>query len=144
MANLLGTLVYTTLQDARDTSEVFTATVPADAQLTSLIWEAQWIIDGYIQSYGTPAVDGQTFIFPTLIDWIPTDIKLATIWISEYLYARGQSINNDKVSSEGNLSRNVSFSDKQWHNDYVKTVAIPKKVINVLDKYKNDFIWQIV
>ena len=64
MANLLDDLVYVTLQDARDTSDVFTATVPTDAELTTLLTEAQWIIDTYLVYYGVPFVEDQTFIFP--------------------------------------------------------------------------------
>lgn len=144
MTNLLNELVYVSLADARDTSEVFTTTVPTDVVLTKLLTEAQWIIDTYIQSYWTKEVETQTFIFPTEDDWIPYEIQLATIWIAELLYSKWQSLNTDKVVSESNLWRSISFSDKQGFDDYVKTIWIPPKVLNILDKYRNDFIWQVV
>lgn len=144
MTNLLNDVVYVSLADARDTSEVFTATVPSDTRLTQLITEAQYIVDWYIGSYGTALVEWQHFIFPTVNDNIPLDIKLATVQISEYVYAKGQLLNEEKIVSESNQSRSVSFSDKEWYQSYIKTIGIPKKVLKLLDKYRNDFIWQVI
>jgi len=143
MTNLLDDLVYVTLADARETSATL-ALITDDDVLTNIITQAQWIIDWYIGSYGIPAVDWQSFIFPIEDDWTPTDIQLATIRVSEFVSTNGATFNTDKIVSENNLSRSVSFSDKQSYYDYVKTVGIPKRVINILDRYKNDFIWQVI
>ena len=141
MWNLLDELEYVTLEDARDTSAILGGI--DDDTLTNLITQAQWIIDWYIGSYGLPVDEEQTFIFPTE-DWTPTDIQLATIRVSEYIYTNSSTLNIDKIVSESNLSRSINFSDKQSYLDYVKSVGIPKRVINILDKYKSDFIWQVI
>lgn len=146
MANLLDELVYIELDDARDTSTIL-AGITDDDELTSLITEAQWIIDTYIGSYWEREVETQTFIFPTVDDWIPQEIKLATVRISEQIFLSGKtlsSLRGDKITSESNLSRSVGFSDKESFSSYVKSIGIPKKALNILDKYKNDFIWQVI
>jgi len=149
--NLLDELVYVTLEEARGTSDVFTTTVPDDNSLTKIITQAQWLIDWYIGSFRTKFVSTQTFIFPIEDeDWdeedIPTDIKLATIRISEYVYDNGSTFNdmNGKVISEKNMSRSVDFSDKESISSYIETIWIPKRVLNILDNYKSDFIWQVI
>jgi len=148
MANLLDDLIYVTLEDVRESSRILASNAkPTDSVLTQLITESQWIIDTYIGSYGTKEVETQTFIFPTEDDWIPTDIKLATVRIAEQLYLQGDnlwSLKWDRVVSESNLSRSVSYSDKEWHISSVETINIPKKALNVLDKYKSSFIWQVI
>lgn len=146
ITNLLNEVVYVTLAEARDTSDVFTTTVPDDNHLSKIITQTQWIIDWYLGSYGTKDVETQTFIFP-ITDWvIPVDIKLATIRISEYVYAYWTQFNdmNNKVTSESNMSRSVAFSDKESVSSYIKTLWIPKRVLNILDRYRNDFIWQVL
>lgn len=148
MANLYNQLVYVSLQDARDTSDVFTATVPSDWDLTTLITKAQWIIDEYIGWYGTKFVETQTFIFPINIDdisTIPTDIKLATIQIAEYLYLSWATtlsqLSPVEVKSESNLWRSVTYENKAT----VETIQIPQKTLAILNKYKwNTFIWQVI
>lgn len=148
MANLLNGVVYVSLQDARDTSSILSNTwSPTNAQLTQLITEAQWTIDNYIQSFWERLVDSQSFIFPTVEDWIPDDIQLATVWVTEQLFLEGKSLatlKGEKVTSESNMSRSVSYSDNESYNSYVETIGIPKKVLNILNKYKNDFIWQVI
>lgn len=145
MTNLLNELVYITLSDARDTSEVFTATVPTDAVLTKLITQAQILIDTYIWYYDEPAVEWQSFIFPIIGETtIPSDIKIATVWITEQLYTLGTSIEKDKVISESNMSRRIDFSDKQSYTNYMESIWIPKRALNILNKYKNSFIWQVI
>jgi hypothetical protein len=64
MANLYNDLVYCSLQDARDTSDVFTALLPIDADLTTLITKSQRIIDNYIGWYKKRYSETQTFVFP--------------------------------------------------------------------------------
>ena len=132
MANLFDDLVYVTLQDARDTSPVLSWTPPTDAELTTLLTQAQWIIDYYIGYYGVPFVEWQTFIFPICADdpitcWtcntslIPKDIMIATIQIAEYLYLQWPTtlsqLSQKEVKSEKNISRSVTYSS--WANwDY--------------------------
>lgn len=145
MTNLLNELVYISLGDARDTSDIFTSTVPSDATLTKLITQAQILIDTYIGYYDEPAVEWQSFIFP--ITWeteIPDDIKIATVWVTEQLYTLGTSIDKDKITSESNMSRRIDFSDKQSYNNYMESIWIPKRALNILNKYKNSFIWQVI
>jgi hypothetical protein len=148
MSNLYNELVYVSLQDARDTSDVFWATVPVDADLTTLITKAQWIIDNYIGWYWIPFVDTQTFIFPVNMDdvsTIPTDIKLATIQIAEYLYLSWSTtlsqLSPVQVKSESNLWRSVTFDNQST----IDTIQIPQKTLSILNKYKwNTFIWQVI
>jgi 3-hydroxyisobutyrate dehydrogenase-like beta-hydroxyacid dehydrogenase len=45
ITNLLNEVVYVTLAEARDTSDVFTTTVPDDNHLSKIITQTQWIID---------------------------------------------------------------------------------------------------
>lgn len=153
MTNLLNDLVYVTLQDARDTSNILDSNPPTDADLTKLLTESQWVIDCYIQSYWTRFVSTQTFLFPVIdtdeSSLIPTDIKLATIQIAEYLYTswskNPSAIKWDKVAWEANLTRTVSYSTKTgWHINDVQTVVIPLKTLNILDKYRLMFIWQVI
>lgn len=148
MANLLNELVYLSLTDARDTSSVLSNTwSPTNAQLTQLITEAQRIIDNYIQYFWERLVDSQTFIFPTIEDWVPDDIQLATVWVTEQLFLEGKSLATlkwEKVTSESNMSRSVSYSDKESYSKYVETIGIPKKVLHILNKYRNNFIWQVI
>lgn len=140
--------MYISLADARDTSNVLPANPTlTDAALTKLITQAQWIIENYIMSYWTRAVEWQTFIFPTVDDWIPDDIKLTTVRITEQLYLQWDSLailKGEKVTSESNMSRSISFSDKQSYYDYIETIGIPKKALNVLDRYKNNFTSQVI
>ena len=146
MTNLLDELVYVDLTDARETSTIL-AWITDDDELTSLITESQWLIDTYIGSFWEKEVDDQTFIFPTVDDWIPEEISIATVRITEQLYLQGKSIwaiSWTKIISESNLSRSVNFSDKESFSGYVKTIWIPKKALNILDKYRNDFIWQVI
>jgi len=153
MVNLLDDLVYVSLQDARDTSDVFTAVVPTDIELTVFITEAQRIIDEYIWYYSKPFVETQTYIFPVDDDWaslIPTDIKIATIQIAEYLYLEWPTtlaqLSKKEVDSEKNLSRSVTYS--KWANwsyyQYVDSIQIPKKTLNILNKYRSQFISQVI
>ena len=145
MANLLNELVYITLTDCKETSA--TLSTVADAVLTQIITESQYTIDNYIWSYGEKVVSTQSFIFPTVIDSVPSDIKLATVWITEQLYLQGSSlwsIKGEKVIEESNMSRSVKYSDKESYLSSIKSVNIPKKALNVLDKYKSNFIWQVV
>jgi len=148
MSNLYNELVYVSLTDARDTSDVFSATVPTDTDLTTLITKAQRIIDEYIGWYGTKYSDTQTFIFPVDIESVstmPTDIKLATIQIAEYLYLQWATtlsqLSTASVKKESNLWRSVEFSNSAT----LETIQIPQKTLNILNKYKwNSFIWQVI
>ena len=146
MANLLGELVYLTLADARATSSILAPLF--DAELTSLITEAQRAIDTYIGYYRTKAADDQTFIFPTEDDdEVPQDIMIATVRVTEQLYLEGKtlaSLKGEKIVGERNLSRAVTYSDKQSYHNYVATVQLPKKVVNILRKYKNNFMTQVL
>lgn len=148
MGNLLDDLVYITLADARDTSTILSnASSPTDNKLTSLITQAQYIIDTYITSYGEKDVVSQSFIFPTIEDWIPADIQLATVRITEQLFLQGENLwvlKGEKAISESNMSRSVNYSDKESYMSSVETINIPKKALNILDKYRNNFIWQVV
>lgn len=148
MGNLLDDLVYITLADARDTSTILSNVLnPDNDKLTSLITQAQYVIDTYIKSYGEKDDVSQSFIFPTIEDWIPADIQLATVWITEQLFLQGESLwvlKGEKAISESNMSRSVSYSDKESYMSSVETINIPKKALNILDKYRNNFIWQVI
>ena len=160
MTNLLDDLVYVSLADARETSDVFDATTPTDAELTTLLTEAQWIIDEYIGYYGTPFEEDQTFIFPLCEDdvpvcWscttslIPVDIKIATIQIAEYLYLQGETtlsqLSAQQIQSEKNISRSITYNDNASgsYRQYVESIQIPKKTLNILNKYRSQFIQQV-
>jgi len=151
MANLLSDLVYVDLDDVKDTSEIIVDGTPSDAVLTKLVTNAQYIIDEYIIAYWEPFSETQDFIFPIENEdsesEIPTDIKLATIRIVEYLYLKGTeneaSLKGKEVNQEKNLGRSVVYSENTgWYNKSVETIQIPKKALNVLDKYRQTFIWQ--
>lgn len=160
MANLLDDLVYVTLQNARDTSSVLAGDPPNDAELTTLLTRAQRIIDEYIGYYWVPFVEWQTFIFPVCWDdavcWtcttslIPTDIQIATIQIAEYLYLQWPTtlsqLSKKEVKSEKNISRSVTYSS--WasgsYRQYLESIQIPKKTLNILNKYRSQFIPQTV
>jgi len=148
MVNLLNEIVYVSLLDARDTSNVLPAAPTlSDANLTKLITQSQWIIDTYIQSYWEKVVSTQSFIFPIVDDAIPQDIKLATVWITEQLYLEWNALSvlkGDKITSESNMSRSIWYSDKWSYDNYIETIGMPKKVINILSKYKSNFIWQVI
>jgi hypothetical protein len=148
MANLLWDLVYISLADARESSSVLCNwEKPNDKQLTQIITEAQYLIDTFIWSYWEKQDPDQMYIFPTVWDGIPNDIKVATVRTSEQLYLMGKSlwsIRWDRITSESNMSRTVVYSDKESFNSYVESVWIPKKVLNILNKYKNNFIWQVL
>lgn len=93
MANLLDDLVYVTLDDVRETSRILASNAkPIDTVLTQLITESQWVIETYIGSYGEKEDEAQAFIFPTVDDGIPNDIKLATVRIAEQLYLQGDNL----------------------------------------------------
>lgn len=145
MTNLLSTLTYVTLTDARDTSS--TLSPVWDQALTDALCQAQLTVDNYIWSYGTKEDEDQALIFPVEDEWIPNEIKIATIRIAEQIYLEGNSLwslRGDKVVSEGNLSRSIAYSDKQKYNDYVETLQIPKKALKILNKYRNPFISQVI
>jgi len=148
MTNLLDELVYVSLEDARDTSSVLPDNPTlTDTNLTKLITQAQWIIDTYIQSFWEKVVSTQSFIFPTIDDAIPQDIQLATVWVTEQLYLEGTTLSvlkGEKITSESNMSRSIWYSDKGSYQEYIDTIGVPKKVINILNKYKSSFIWQVI
>lgn len=145
MANLLWTITYVTLQDAKDTST--TLNPLDDSVVTRALSEAEIAIDNYIWSYWVKEDEEQDRIFPTESDGIPDEIKLATIWIAEQISLEWSSLWTlrwDKVVSESNLSRSIAYSDKQSYTDYVNTLQIPKKAQKILDKYRNNFISQVI
>ena len=145
MANLLWTITYVTLQDAKDTST--TLNPLDDSVVTRALSEAEIAIDNYIWSYWVKEDEEQDRIFPTESDGIPDEIKLATIWIAEQISLEWSSLWTlrwDKVVSESNLSRSIAYSDKQTYSDYVNTLQIPKKAQKILDKYRNNFISQVI
>jgi len=153
MTDLLNELEYISLEDARDTSSILALVIDDDI-LTEYITSSQWIIDNYIGFYKTKFDIDQTFLFPTAdSDWleeaIPVDIKLATIQISEYLYTKGtetvSSLEWKDIKSESNQSRSISYSDKkQKYSSLIETIQIPLKTLNILNKYKGIFIWQVI
>lgn len=72
MANLLAQdPVYITLADFRDTttnSDLANALVVNDETLEGIIYNAQHIVDDYIQRYGTKYDIDQHYIFPIDVD----------------------------------------------------------------------------
>lgn len=147
MVALLNDPVYISVSDAKTNSSILNA--QTDTQVWLAITEAQITIDNYILNYWTKTVDTQRFIFPTVedSDTVPEEIQVATVRIAEQLVLQGnglQSLSGQKIVSEWNLSRSVSFSDKESFQKSVETVNIPKKALNILDKYRNNFIWQVI
>jgi len=142
MTNLLNDPIYITVQELKDSSPLINDTTPNPE---SLITQAQYAIDGYIGSYGLPEEDGQPFIFPTT-EWMPDDIKVATVMVCDFLYMSGQSLATMqwlKVKSESNMSRSVVFeSAKVNKNDLIS--QIPVNAMSILRKYKNNFISQVI
>lgn len=72
---------------------------------------------------------------------------IATVWVTEQLYLEGNtlsSLKGEKIVGERNLSRAVTYSDKQSHRNHIETVQLPKKVVNILRKYKNNFMTQVL
>jgi len=147
MVALLNDPVYISIANAKTNSVVLNWF--SDAIVWTAITEAQFTIDTYIGFYGTKKVDTQRFIFPTVENnnSTPDEIQVATVRIAEQLVLQGMNLNSisgKKITSEWNLSRNVSFSDKESFQKSVETVNIPKKALNILDKYRNNFIWMVI
>lgn len=105
MANLLDNPVYVTEQDVFDTTERDDLQNETSDIINKLIVKAQYVIDGYLNSYGEPFEETQQFIFPIKDEdgneSIPQGIKIATVYIIENLYdSLGKEDNNGKISSE--------------------------------------------
>lgn len=139
MANLLASPVYISNQDVIDSSSV--SGIGADTSLIDkLIVQSQYIIDDYIRSYGEPYVDGQAFVFPVEDSQgnslIPDDIKVATLYIVEYLYQRQDIYQNSidtRVSSESVLSHSVSYDTKGLD---VEDILLPDTAKTILNRYR--------
>lgn len=145
MTNLLSTITYATIVDARETSAILRPI--GQSELTTFLAEAELVVDNYIGFYWVKADEAQLRIFPVEDEEIPDDIKIATIWIAEQISLEWSWLGTlrwDKIVSEGNMSRSVSFSDKQTHKEFVDTVQIPKKALRILDRYKTSFISQVI
>lgn len=145
MANLLSTIYYVTIADARETSAILRPI--GQNELTSLLAEAEIVVDNYIGFYWVKADEDQVRIFPVEDEEIPDDIKIATLWIAEQIFLEWSGLGVlrwDKIVSEGNMSRSVSFSNKETHKEFVDTIQIPKKALRLLDRYKTSFISQII
>jgi hypothetical protein len=120
--------------------------------MTTLLVTAQYAIDDYFKFYWEPFVEWQDFIFPIDVDevsTIPKDIKLATIRTADYLYLKWtdtvSSLEWQRVLSESNLSRKVELTSiSGWYTADIATIQIPKHVLNILNKYKSSFIWQVI
>ena len=151
MTNLLNDPVYIDWQDVLDTTTITSLITELTSDINYADWmitQAQRIIDNYIGWFPTPFDEDQTYIFPIDKDWlaeIPTDIKLATVYIVEYLYLNGwtsASTTTTNVKSEKNLWRTVTYKDSSWA---VETDSIPIKALNILNKYKgNLFVGQVI
>ena len=144
MANLfLETPIYldrTTLTDTTTKTDLKALT---NDEKDVLIVKAQKIIDRYIWSYWTPAVEGQAYIFPILIDevsTIPKDIKEATFYICEQVFENGDnivSVTGWEVVQESTGDRSIRYSE--WTSDTAWIVWIPKQALVILNKYKQIF-----
>lgn len=143
MTNLLNNPIYVSVANAKASSTILSWLT--DNEIAVLITKAQIAIDWYLWSYWLPEDVDQDFIFPTT-DWIPTDIQIATVMVSEFIYLSGESLasmQGSKVKAESNMSRSVTFENVKTNSNDL-TSQIPVSALSILKKYKNSFIWQVI
>ena len=141
MANLFDDIVYVSIQDVKDTSNLEEIQNKSNKELTRYITEAQYIIDNYIWRYETKLDENQTFIFPIEDSgWIiPTEISLATIYIVEDLVLTWEPVNIDwKIVKESTWDHSVEYNISNTNTN------IPDKAKTILNKYREIFFKQVI
>lgn len=137
MANLLEIdPVYTTIQDYKDTTSVAALQTATDDELKAIIYNAQLIIDNYIIAFGLPCVEGQDFIFPTILSddtcEVPTNISIATVYIWDVYYENMNASSWTNIKTEKTWDYSVEYSDSKEDS----SIYINQKAMLILDKYK--------
>lgn len=146
MASLLATPIYISAQDVRDTTTNAALAALTDAEIEALITQAQYIIENYIRCYGTKFVEWQEFIFPIDVDGvstIPDDIKLATFYIVERLFALWTitASAGGNVIEERRTEHTVKYSDNSSSD--IENL-IPYWALQILNNYASRFIKQSI
>ena len=148
MANLLAQdPVYITLADFRDTttnSDLANALVVNDETLEGIIYNAQHIVDDYIQRYGTKYDIDQHYIFPIDVDWtstLPENISIATVYVGETLYTSNSwGVATWPIKTIKSWPRTVEYFEKGV--DVTPYISVQAQ--RILDEYRNDFFYQNV
>lgn len=137
-----GTPVYLTSSEVKESTNIAELKTKSTLQVNRLILEAQRIVDNFIGSFGDELVEWQTTIFPTVDDWIPQDIKEATLYIVEALSVYGDSMNTagSQIVSESVGDHSVKYSEAEP----IKSVndLIPFKAKSILEQYWSSFFKQ--
>ena len=92
MTNLFNeTPIYITVADVRDSTNIDGLKTESDTRLTRYIIEAQGAVDNYILNNTYDKYDSeQKYMFPISIDLVetmPEDVKIATLYIVERIYS---------------------------------------------------------
>lgn len=106
--------IYVTITEAKESSEILSKI--NDESKRVYITKAQTIIDNIIWKYGNKEDITQKTIFPVIGEWIPLEIKQATILLAENLSSYTES--DRVVTSEKRRWNAVTYEVKA--NQYQK------------------------
>jgi len=143
-------LVYLSVNEVKNSSKKAWLIALSDSLIKELIYKAELIIDRFIQSYWTPFVETQPFIFPVNVDdvsFLPNDLKIATLYIVENLYEAWDTItwNTDwtwNITQESAWDYLVKYQEVK--NINLNIEKIPKEAKAILRKYRKIFLKDIL
>ena len=148
MTNLfLREPTYITVTEIKDSTSNSDLQNLSDDEIKILISKAEDTIDNYIWSYWVPFEEDQTLIFPIDLEWIalmPQDVKIATFYTVEQLFANWDMIESAKtkgwdIIEEKVWDRTVKYSE-WWLNDNAAVqLWLPLQAIYLLKNYKQIF-----
>ena len=158
MSNLfLREPTYITIDQIKDTSSKTWLIALTDDEIKVLISKSEDAVDRYIIKYWVPFNEDQTLIFPIIWEYwtsyIPNDIIMSTFYIVEQIYESGDLISwavssssGWAITSEKTWDRTVQYSSGSGTttNNALKFLWVPPEAENILKKYKNIFIKNII
>jgi len=158
MSNLfLREPTYITIDQIKDTSSKTWLIALTDDEIKVLISKSEDAVDRYIIKYWVPFDEDQTLIFPIIWEYwtsyIPNDIIMSTFYIVEQIYESGDLISwavssssGWAITSEKTWDRTVQYSSDSvtTTNNALKFLWVPPEAENILKKYKNIFIKNII
>lgn len=144
---------YITIEELKASCLISEITELYDEKLKELICRAESTIDSYIWEYWEKLSDSQVTIFPTQNDWIPLEIKKATVIMCVNIFNSWFLLDDTYknqiwkgISSETYRGYSVSFFDKNIYSNDVaeryKTRLITDDLSIYLKRYvkpKNKF-----
>jgi len=156
MANIfIQDPIYITIEELSDGTTNSLIAWASNDDKKKLITESQDIIDQYIWSYPTKVDVDQTYIFPTINDWIPLNIKKATILLCENLAdwwflswkAYDKSSSNWNIVVEKYWPHSVTFDNQtSWINVSEQNQYVNEQIYRYLEYYITHWIqtvpWQ--